>query len=384
MTLIRPGFGIPRPNAAARRAGLHFALDFSHSEALPWIRGGEGAVSGTLQSGAIRGTTQSGWAMVGANGFWRAAGASVSYSLPTTAGTILTYAHANFASNDGLEHTLFSNENAFPSGPTLDLLKWSDNNCYFGWIASGDKRITFPAAGLWTAGETFTAGVTWDSSGQVAYVKGVSRGSNASSEYASTAGFPLTIGGMIGNSWFWNRADGDAIFYVLIFDRVFAPAEMARAESDPWWWLDAPAFAPRRIGQQVVNLTALGISTGAPAVGVPTVGQVHALTATGIATGAPTVGTPTLAQVHALTASGLATGAPTLGTPTLAQVHALTATGIATGAPAVGTPILNASPSTRRTLRLPARDRNATLGARDRTTTLPGRNRIHPLQPERT
>jgi hypothetical protein len=99
--------------------------------------------------------------------------------------------------------------------------------------------------------------------------------------------------------------------------------------------------APAAGGSGTNAVTATGVDTGAPTVGTPSVGQVHALTATGVDTGAPTVGSPPAGQAHALTATGVATGAPTVGTPAVGQVHVLVATGIATGAPTVGSPSLN-------------------------------------------
>lgn len=87
-------------------------------------------------------------------------------------------------------------------------------------------------------------------------------------------------------------------------------------------------------------LTATGISTGAPSVGSPAIGQIHALSATGIATGAPSVGSPSLGQVHSLTAIAIATAATSVGSPALGQVHVLTATAVATGTPSVGSPAL--------------------------------------------
>jgi hypothetical protein len=99
--------------------------------------------------------------------------------------------------------------------------------------------------------------------------------------------------------------------------------------------------APAAGGSGTNAVTATGVDTGAPTVGTPSVGQVHALTATGVDTGAPTVGSPAAGQAHALTATGVATGAPTVGTPAVGQVHVLVATGIATGAPTVGSPSLS-------------------------------------------
>lgn len=89
------------------------------------------------------------------------------------------------------------------------------------------------------------------------------------------------------------------------------------------------------------ELEALGVATGAPTVGVPTLGQTHALIAEAIAFGVPSVGTPSLGQVHALQGpTGFGFGTPSLGVPSLVQVHALTAVGFAVPAPLVGTPTL--------------------------------------------
>jgi hypothetical protein len=89
------------------------------------------------------------------------------------------------------------------------------------------------------------------------------------------------------------------------------------------------------------DLEASGIAVGAPTVGVPTLHQVHALLSVAIAAGAPSVGSPTLAQVHALQGpAGFGFGAPTLGVPSLAQVHGLAATGFALPAPQVGSPTM--------------------------------------------
>lgn len=88
-----------------------------------------------------------------------------------------------------------------------------------------------------------------------------------------------------------------------------------------------------------VDLTATGITTGAPTVGAPALQEVAppvALTATGITAGAATVGAPAIGQEHALTATGVTAGSPTVGAPALAEAagtDALTATGIDTGAP---------------------------------------------------
>jgi hypothetical protein len=87
------------------------------------------------------------------------------------------------------------------------------------------------------------------------------------------------------------------------------------------------------------------------------------MAAVGVTTGAPTVGSPALGQRHALVAVGIATGAPQLGTPQLdppaqadvpaagfyprivRRVVALGAVGIAAGRPTLGAPALSVRPS---------------------------------------
>lgn len=64
------------------------------------------------------------------------------------------------------------------------------------------------------------------------------------------------------------------------------------------------------------------ITTGAPVLGTPTLGQTHALSSSNITAGSPVLEAPTVGQVHALTADNIATAAPTLGTPTAAVATA--------------------------------------------------------------
>lgn len=85
------------------------------------------------------------------------------------------------------------------------------------------------------------------------------------------------------------------------------------------------------------DLDADDLSTGAPTIGAPAVGQIHSLGASALAAGAPVLGSPALAQIHALDASGLAASAPTIGQPSVGQVHQLAALSLEAGAPVFGT-----------------------------------------------
>lgn len=90
-----------------------------------------------------------------------------------------------------------------------------------------------------------------------------------------------------------------------------------------------------------VDLTANGITTGAPVLGTPALTQNHVVTATPPSVAAPTLGTPALSQNHVVTITPPSVGAPVLGTPSLTQNHAITATPPSIAAPTLGTPSLS-------------------------------------------
>jgi hypothetical protein len=94
------------------------------------------------------------------------------------------------------------------------------------------------------------------------------------------------------------------------------------------------------VGGGTDALTATNITTAAPTLGAPTIGQKHVLTSTSITTGATSVAAPTIGQKHALTSTAITTSAPTVGAPTIGQKHALTSTAITTAAPTLGAPTL--------------------------------------------
>jgi len=97
--------------------------------------------------------------------------------------------------------------------------------------------------------------------------------------------------------------------------------------------LGAPALTQNTV---TYNLTATAITAGSPTLGSPTLGQVHALIGTAITAAAPVLGQPVIGQVHVLTAAATVAGAPYLGTPAIGQVHILAAAGIVASAPVLG------------------------------------------------
>jgi hypothetical protein len=90
-------------------------------------------------------------------------------------------------------------------------------------------------------------------------------------------------------------------------------------------------------------LTPDDLATGAPTVGSPAIGQVHALIALDLTSGMPALDTPDLGQVHALAADDIATASPTLDEPTIGQVHGLAADDVTAGTPTLSTPTLSES-----------------------------------------
>lgn len=297
---MRPGFGIPRPSAAARRAGIHFALDFSHPEALPWIRGGEGAAPGSLVSGAIRDTSRHGWAMTGMGGFWRVTSGVATYSLPTSQGTILFLGVSATASGDPTWNRrymyTFGNAAAWPASPWCGATDF-DNVIYAGWVNGGvDGRVTASSASgaAWAANSAPLIGLSYGPAGQGLFFNGRLAGSNSFADFGNTAAGVLSAGDGDGLVIPWARSTGDAILYLLVFDQEFTPGQHARAAIDPWWWLDVPGRPSLRYVVSSVSLVGDPLSTGAPTLSTPALGQVFALSGTSLSTGAPVLSVPQL------------------------------------------------------------------------------------------
>jgi hypothetical protein len=66
------------------------------------------------------------------------------------------------------------------------------------------------------------------------------------------------------------------------------------------------------------------------------------LTADGVTTGAPVLGTPTLVNIaHSIAGNGIVAGVPVLGSPSIGQNHSLSANGVTTGAAFARSPTVN-------------------------------------------
>jgi hypothetical protein len=231
--------GITRPNARAIARGLSFAMDFGDPSLRPWIRrttsgGAEAAVTAALAGGATRSwMPRAGYGITGNGGYWGSSGAGNTYALPTTEGTVIVAVVADHNANDGVAHQpFFLGVNS--SNRTVEAVKWSDNNLYIGII---DKRMVFSVSGLYLAGDpAFTIATTWQAAGQAAFVKGVQRGTSASTGLGDTSGGNFVLGQNDAATRKWSSGTTGGVLFALIFDRALTVAEIAEADRDLWWW----------------------------------------------------------------------------------------------------------------------------------------------------
>lgn len=170
--------------------------------------------------------------------------------MPQSAGTVVALVQANFSPTDGISHYVFQCGNpAYSGGPNIDITKFSNNNLYAGWwFAGNDSRAIVGATGLWSAGDIFTVGCSYTSGGNTSsYVKGVLAVANfnpCATGDTSGASTDFNIGngtseGVPTGGW-W-QANGDAIYYVAIWNRVLTASEHLDIYRDSFC-LFAPQF----------------------------------------------------------------------------------------------------------------------------------------------
>ena len=251
--------GILLPTAAAIQSGLSFAHLFNSDRYTFLLRGAVNSTGNAFKAGAGIGIARGGLGMKNANGWWGSTSANNTYSVNTTAGTIIVGTTVDFSPTDGVAHMLaaFGRSANYAGGPSLSLLKFSDNNLYFGWYSGSDGRVQVAASGIFASGDTCTFGLTWGPTGQVAYCKGKSFGTSAYATYGNTGGASdsdLALGLFNSTQWPWvSTADG-AIHFCAIFDRQFTASEMAAADANWYWWAQSRPSASR-VGVTAVTYT---------------------------------------------------------------------------------------------------------------------------------
>ncbi|CAB4137293.1 hypothetical protein UFOVP326_18 [uncultured Caudovirales phage] len=229
--------GVLRPNAVAIRRGLVFAWDGAQADSPPWIAT-TGTVIGGMTSGAVIGTAGGGVGMVGANGRWGANGAGNTFALPTGEGTIVLRFTADHDSGSAGNRILMGVGNAsFPTTPGFACSNFS-GVWIVGWMDGTDKRVSVSNSGLYAAGETINAGLSYDATAQVAYMRGGVVVSGAPASYGNTSGADFTIGDHGFFPFPFTQSAAGAVHVALIFAQRWTAAEWAAHEADPWWWAE--------------------------------------------------------------------------------------------------------------------------------------------------
>ena len=234
--MLIPPPGILRPGRAALDAGLSFAQAFQNGPAAPFLaRGGLAATTTAIggANGAV-GVLHGGHGLTGSGGYWGAISADNTYSLDTTAGTIIVAFVPDHASGSaGNRIMLIFGNTSFPAAYGVAMSNFF-GNWIAGWGDGADKRVSVSATGLYSAGEVLTTGLTWDATAQRVYMRGVQIASGAAASYGSTAGSDFRLG--IYSTFPWISSTTGGILYALAFDRALSAAEMLAAERDLWWW----------------------------------------------------------------------------------------------------------------------------------------------------
>lgn len=240
--MLIPPPGILRPNRAAIDAGLSFAQAFQNGPSLPWLARDALADSTlALAGGGTIGVLQGGHGVTGNGGYWGGTSASNTYAMPTDEGTVIVAAVADHSPTDGLPHELFFfGSTAWPTGPAVEIVKWSSNEWHMGLISTTNKRLSFPASGTYSSG-LVTVALTYSPAGQVAYINGIQRASNALSGLGDTSGAYALLGQNYVANRKWSSGTTGGVLYALVFDRALTAQEIARAEADLWWWCRQPA-----------------------------------------------------------------------------------------------------------------------------------------------
>lgn len=179
-----------------------------------------------------------------------ATASGTTYNPNATVGTVVVFTEPGFSPTDGVQHEAFSMTVTTLNTNYFQLLKFSDNQMYMGFLTGGTgNRVITSASGLWAAGDMVSFGYSWNPAHVVkAYVKGKLIGSNSGSVNAPTvnSGF-MNIGAYHGPPggtiiWPWNTATKNAasIYYVAIWDRELSPAEFLKLQTDPYTFLVFP------------------------------------------------------------------------------------------------------------------------------------------------
>ncbi len=170
--------------------------------------------------------------------------------VPQSKGSYFAYVTADFNAGDSVSHyiTVIGRETA-GTEQYFCLFKFSDNKIYFGWMTNGvSYRATPTSTGLWSAGDSFMIGGTWNSSDVNCFVKGKLAGSLGSAPTpgnttTATAVYRFGNSNTTGNAW-GTLINKNYIYYFAMWDRDLSADECNYLNQNPWCFMKPIASRP--------------------------------------------------------------------------------------------------------------------------------------------
>lgn len=170
--------------------------------------------------------------------------------VPQSKGSYFAYVTADHAANDGVRHYITSiGRETSTTEQMFTLLKFSDNNTYFGWVTNNvGYRAIVASSGLYVRGDTFMYGGTWTSSNVNCFIKGKLAGSLGSAPTpgdTTTATAVYRLGNSINANEGWGTLTGNNfIYYVAMWNRDLSSAECNYLNQNPYCFFNPRSSRP--------------------------------------------------------------------------------------------------------------------------------------------
>jgi hypothetical protein len=237
--------------------GLHYVRTFQDFNPAPLLNKGKSEGTLTRNSITVAPAGQNVGLLGGGIGMQGSATSSGmlnattnAYTVPRTRGSFFTYQTADFTAADSLNHYLMLVGPAATDG--FSLLKFTDNNLYFGWVigGSGASRITFSATNQWSAGNSFIIGGTWYPTNMdlwIASTKKASLGSGPTTMDTATGSNPCfeianldsTLGGGSQNRAWGRVANKNGIYWIAFWERNLGDDEIRYLAQNPYCFFNS-------------------------------------------------------------------------------------------------------------------------------------------------
>lgn len=144
--------------------------------------------------------------------------------------------------------------------PELAFTKWSDNNCYIGWITLGnDARIVIAASSVITQAVWQFFVLTWNATGSILYRNGVQIGSHSGGPSVQT--LPNNFGwmGTAGDGAHAGMPTGSLWDYGAMWNRALSATEVSQLSAEPYSLVATPPWW-RRLASPPATTTGSGRS----------------------------------------------------------------------------------------------------------------------------